>query len=226
MATARSKANLEELQVQHPQQLRIETGNATDPLLAKRVIDTAVKEFKQVDGLILNHGTMDATRISDANVEDWKHAFDVNFFSAITFVSLINLYPQNAHVNLSKVQLAIPLLRKSEGRIVFTSSGVVNHSYASWGAYCASKCALKSLGSTLALEEKNVITMSVAPGVVDTEMQQDIRNKHATIMDEKDSNRFITLHKEGKLFKPEQPGNVIARLVIDGPKELSGEMFR
>ena len=125
-----------------------------------------------------------------------------------------------------KVQLAIPFLRKTEGRIIFTSSGVVNHSYASWGAYCASKCALKSLGATLAVEEKNVTTISVIPGVVDTDMQEDIRNKHATIMDEKDSDRFITLHKEGKLVKPEQPGNVIARLVTTGSKELSGEILR
>ena len=69
-------------------------------------------------------------------------------------------------------------------------------------------------------------TISITPGVVDTDMQGDIRSKHASIMDEKDSNRFITLHKEGNLNKPEQPGNVIARLAINGPKELSGEIFR
>lgn len=120
----------------------------------------------------------------------------------------------------------MPSLRKTRGRIVLTSSGAARHSYAAWGAYGASKAALKSLGDTLAVEEVGITTVSVEPGTVDTDMQKDIREKHAAAMDEKDRKRFSSLREEGKLVKPEQPGNVMARLVLNAPKELSGQAFR
>ena len=85
---------------------------------------------------------------------------------------------------------------------------------------------MKSLGDTLAVEEPDITTFSVEPGTVDTDMQKDIREKHATIMNEKDRQRFLSLHEEGKLAKPEQVGKVMGKLVLDAPKELSGQAFR
>ena len=68
--------------------------------------------------------------------------------------------------------------------------------------------------------------MSVEPGTVDTDMQKDIREKYSAAMDDKDRKRFLGLREEGKLIKPEQPGNVMARLVLDAPQDLSGQTFR
>ena len=109
---------------------------------------------------------------------------------------------------------------------MLTSSGAARHSYSTWGAYAASKAALKSIGDTLAVEEPLVTTVSVEPGTVDTDMQRDIREKYAANMDEQDRKRFLALPQEGRLVKPEQPGNVMARLVLDAPPELSGKAFR
>ena len=79
---------------------------------------------------------------------------------------------------------------------------------------------------TLAVEEPDVTSISIAPGVVDTQMQQDIRNQHSSAMDENDAARFHSLHKEGDLLRPEYPGNVMARLALDPPKKLSGQFLR
>ena len=68
--------------------------------------------------------------------------------------------------------------------------------------------------------------MSIAPGVVDTEMQIELRDRHMHKMDEPDADKFRNLRKEGKMLKPEQPGNVMARLILNAPAELSGQMFR
>jgi hypothetical protein len=78
---------------------------------------------------------------------------------------------------------------------------------------------------TLATEEPNITTVSVRPGVVDTEMQVEVRG-HKSVMDEKDAQKFKTLFEEGKLLKPEQPGNVISRLAVRASKELSGRFLR
>ena len=76
------------------------------------------------------------------------------------------------------------------------------------------------------MEEPDVTSISIRPGVVDTQMQRDVREKHSKTMQEADNVKFHTLHKEGKLLKPEQPGHVMARLVLDAPKPLSGKFLR
>ena len=120
----------------------------------------------------------------------------------------------------------MPTLRKTKGRIILTSSGAASNPYSTWGAYCASKAALKSLAQTLGAEERDVISVSVIPGVIDTEMQANLRTKHISLLDEKDQKKFIGAFKEGKLLRPEQPGHVMARLVLNAPKDLSGQEIR
>lgn len=79
---------------------------------------------------------------------------------------------------------------------------------------------------TLANEEPAVTTLSIRPGVVDTDMQKDIREVHHSSMDAKDAAKFAELKQTGGLLRPEQPGNVMARLVLDAPKELNGSFLR
>lgn len=66
------------------------------------------------------------------------------------------------------------------------------------------------------------MTVAVRPGVVNTEMQQAIRERGAEHMSEKDHARFTGLHAEGKLVEPEQAGAVLASLALRGAKDLSG----
>lgn len=125
-----------------------------------------------------------------------------------------------------KVKAALPELRKSHGRILFTSSGAAVKGTSTWGCYSASKAVLNHLALTLAKEEPGVITIAVRPGVVDTKMQEDLAASQFSTMDKEDADRFRSLKMEGKMLRPEQPGNVIARLVLDAPPELSGRFLK
>lgn len=206
---ARSNELLEEIRARHPAQVRTIAGDVSDTSLLKQALDSTVKEFGQLDGLIINHGTLEpVARVVESEVEDWKRGFDVNFFSAVALV-----------------KIALPALRKTNGRIVFTSSGVAVNGYTAWGAYGATKAALNHLALTLGAEEPEVTTISIRPGVVDTEMQRDIREVHSMSMHEKDVARYLQLHRDGGLLRPEQPGRVIAKLALDGPSELSGKFL-
>ena len=169
----------------------------------------AIRRFHKLDGVIVNHAVLDPVkRVVDTEAEDWRRAYDVNLFSAVAVC-----------------KAAIPELRKMKGTILFTSSGAATGAYPTWGAYGSSKAAMNHLAMTLAVEEKDIITVSVRPGVVDTEMQRDIREKHNTAMDEKDAARFRELKETGGLLRPEQPGHVMAKLVLGAPKELSGKFL-
>lgn len=77
---------------------------------------------------------------------------------------------------------------------------------------------------TLGTEEQNITSVSVRPGVVDTNMQKDIREVHADAMGD-GSEKFKKLHFSGQLLKPEQPGHVIAKLAVGAGKELSGKFL-
>ena len=69
-------------------------------------------------------------------------------------------------------------------------------------------------------------TISIRPGVVDTEMQRELRDVHHTRMDAKDVAKFAGLKRDGGLLAPEMPGHVIAKLALDGPPALTGRFLR
>ena len=81
---------------------------------------------------------------------------------------------------------------------------------------------LNHLALTLSIEEPSVTTISIRPGVVDTEMQREIREVHHERMSEKDREKFAGLKQNGGLLRPEQPGHVIAKLAVAEGKELEG----
>ena len=210
VVVARSKEPLEQLKRQYPDQVQVLAGDLADFGLGQKAHDLATSTWKRLDGLIVNHGILDPVkRVGNTEADEWRHLFDVNLFSAV-----------------SMVKACLPSLRESQGRIVLCSSGAASNAYATWGAYGASKAALNHFALTLATEEPAVTTVSIRPGVVDTDMQKSIREVHRTNMDEKDAAKFHELKQSGGLLKPEQPGHVMARLALDAPKELTGKFLR
>jgi len=205
----RSKDALEKLKAQSPKHVQILPGDLADFSLGQKAVDLALSSFGQIDALIVNHGVLDPiTRIAECNPAEIRKNFDVNFFGAIACV-----------------KAAIPELRKTKGRIVLTSSGAASHGYSTWGAYGSSKAALNHLAFTLKTEEPDIITVSIRPGVVDTEMQRELREVHHDKLDKKDQEKFMNAKADNTLLRPEQPGNVLARLALGAPKNLSGQFL-
>lgn len=62
----------------------------------------------------------------------------------------------------------------------------------------ASKAAINHLARTLAKEEPSITTLAIRPGMVDTQMQTDIRGKYLQNMDEDDQAKFTGAHEEGE----------------------------
>ena len=95
---------------------------------------------------------------------------------------------------------------KNEFSLVNISSGAANRAIASWAAYCASKVALNMLSETFFLEERELgfspKVYAVAPGVIDTEMQAQIRSTDIEMFSAVD--KFKELKEEGALFSPEE----------------------
>jgi NAD(P)-dependent dehydrogenase (short-subunit alcohol dehydrogenase family) len=85
---------------------------------------------------------------------------------------------------------------------------------------------MNHLAKTLRSEEPDIVAVAVRPGTVDTDMQKSLRNEYAELMDAEDKAKFANLKKNGQLLRPDQPGNVMARLALNAPTRLSGQFLR
>src|SRR5690242_15914154 len=100
-----------------------------------------------------------------------------------------------------------------ERRVLHVSSGAARKAYAGWSIYCATKAGLDHHARCVALDRTpGLLISSVAPGVVDTEMQAEIRAS----TDERfpDRPRFIALHRDKALPTADRTGGRLAAYLL------------
>ena len=102
----------------------------------------------------------------------------------------------------------IPKLKEFEGpkRIVNISSGAGRNAYEGWGTYCTTKAGLDHFSRVVAFEQANVEhpvdIVSIAPGIIDTGMQETIRASGEEAFPFLD--QFIDYKEQGLLSSAEQ----------------------
>jgi NAD(P)-dependent dehydrogenase (short-subunit alcohol dehydrogenase family) len=86
---------------------------------------------------------------------------------------LDQVYRVNVFGPLRLIQLALPLLEASNGRIVNVTSDAGVEGYEGWGGYGSSKAALEQLSNVLAAEHPALRVYWVDPGDMNTRMHQE-----------------------------------------------------
>lgn len=104
-----------------------------------------------------------------------------------------------APLMLSSAVAAIP--NAGEKRVLHVSSGAGRSAYPGWSVYCATKAALDHHARAAVLDQTPGLRIcSLAPGVIDTDMQAEIR---ATPLEQFPiRERFDALKREGHLSSP------------------------
>ena len=170
-------------------------------------IKEAVEKLGRVDGAIHNAGTVDPIGpIAEAPLQTWLNAWQVNVAGAF-------------HLTKS----LLPALRESQGRVVTVGTGASQQPIAGWSAYCTTKAALLMFTRVLAAEEPAVTSLSMTPGVVDTAMQERIREKGPEGMPKQLADYFLSLPASGQLVAPQVPARALATLVLKAPREWTGQ---
>jgi benzil reductase ((S)-benzoin forming) len=109
-------------------------------------------------------------------------------------------------------------------RIVNISSGAGRRPMSGWSAYCASKAGLDMASRVVALEagarSPPVEVVSLAPGVIDTDMQATVRSKSPE--DFADVERFRQMKAEGTLRSAADVAGEILR--AEGEGRLKGDV--
>ena len=97
-------------------------------------------------------------------------------------------------------------------RVLHVSSGAARNPYAGWSVYCASKAALDQHARAVALDDVPGLRIcSVAPGVLDTAMQAQIRATDAADFPQR--GRFEALQAHGQLASPEDCAARLLQLI-------------
>ncbi len=95
---------------------------------------------------------------------------------------------------------------KGTKRIVNISSGAGRNAYQGWGTYCATKAGLDHFSRVVAMEQENaenpVNIVSIAPGIIDTGMQETIRASDEATFPLLD--KFIDYKEQGLLSSAEE----------------------
>ena len=184
-------------------------GDLTQGEVCRRLVATAIEETGRLDAVINNAGILEPIgTISQSDPQEWERNLAINLMAPVRLA-----------------QAALPHLRPSRGRIINVSSGAAVHPVFAWGAYCVAKAGLNQLTRQLAAEEDEVTALAIRPGVVDTEMQAQIRQQGAASMPEEVYERFVRYHEEGELLPPALPGRALAVLALYAPPSWSGEVL-
>jgi benzil reductase ((S)-benzoin forming) len=104
-----------------------------------------------------------------------------------------------------------------EKKIINVSSGAGKKPFHGWGPYCSSKAGLDMMTQCIGLEEQNkeypVKIMSFGPGIMDTDLQKEIRStKEEDFILVPD---FIKFQEEGKLLSADTVADVVLRLLFE-----------
>jgi NAD(P)-dependent dehydrogenase (short-subunit alcohol dehydrogenase family) len=99
--------------------------------------------------------------------------------------------------------LAAAAVDASDRRIVHISSGAARNAYSGWSIYCATKAALDHHARAVTLDANRALRIcSLAPGVIDTDMQAEIRGSGEEQFPMR--LKFEDLKRNGQLSTPEQ----------------------
>jgi len=129
---------------------------------------------------------------------------------------------KNINVNLiAPMLLTAHFLNRSaslkvDKRIINISSGAGKKPYHGWACYCTAKAGIDMFTQSVALEQQDQThparILSLAPGVVDTDMQQYIRNVNEK--DFRQRQKFLNLKAQDKLLAPEKVARIIMQLLL------------
>ena len=168
------------------------------------------EQFGWIAGIVHNAGTIfPINSMASSDMAQWTHSIQANLIGVQDLT-----------------QRLMPLLGGPEqSRITTISSGASLRPVQSWSAYCVSKAGLDMWAKCLAAEgaDSNISAIAVAPGVVDTGMQSDIRSANPEQFPSHGD--FVSLYTDGHLTQSKDVAAQLCPLILNHSMEQSGQRF-
>ncbi len=142
-------------------------ADVADPEQVEEIVESALDQFSRIDILINNAAVIwPVEELAETDPDEWTYNIQVNLLGP--FYLMRNVLPV--------------MLDQHYGRIVNVSSGAAINPIMGASAYSAAKAALDVLTRATALElaDTGVTVNSLHPGMMDTDMQGDLRSVDTT----------------------------------------------
>jgi len=195
---------------------------------------TALQATAAAAGATLEQWAMDIGHDigAAARLEAWLHRHRPQQYSGVALINNAGIIGRVGSLTLSsaeeiaavlRINLEAPMLLTTaflratrdwaiDKRVLNISSGAAQRPITGWASYCASKAGLDMFSRTTAQDEALLPNpariVSLAPGVIDTDMQAQLRSADGAGFP--DQQRFVGYHAEGQLV----PAAEAARRVL------------
>lgn len=200
LAVARRGELLESLRANFPEHIRVVVADIATSTGREKILN-AVKETQQLRWYLINNAAVaNPALLADMTEKHWDDHFNINVKAVVFLVKLLRFY-------------------LVEGRILSISTGLAHSSMQGLMAYGASKAALLAVTDCLSLELENdrIKCASLLTGIVDTPMQERLRNYSKEIFPK--TVIFKEFAETKSLYSPTVVAEFIIRVLLDSDDE-------
>jgi 3-oxoacyl-[acyl-carrier protein] reductase len=178
-------------------------ADVTKPEDAQRCAEDVQKTWGRLDILVNNAGIIRDDLFVRLEPDDWNKVLQTNLGGTYNFCRAV----------------AYTMMKQRKGRIINVSSVAAEHTNPGQTNYAASKGAINSFTRALAVElaSRNVTVNAIAPGFIETEMTEAVRNKAGDII-----KKMIPMRRLGV---PEDIAKVAVFLASDESSYITGQVL-
>jgi 3-oxoacyl-[acyl-carrier protein] reductase len=175
-----------------------------------KVVERALSIFDRIDILMNNAAIVGPVKpIYEIKENEWNKVLGINLKGALLFSRAV-----------------IPsMAQQRKGKIINVTSGLGEMTMPLFGAYSVAKAGLIHFTKSLSEEVKNynIQVNGMDPGVMDTRMQDEVRNLGPGILGAEIYGEFVEMKKRGLLMPPEKIASLAVFLASRESNHITGE---
>jgi len=187
--------------------LKVDISRSTD---VEEAVDKAQSHFGKIDILMNNAAVIGPVRpLFEVDEGDWNICMDINLKGTFLFSKAVIPY----------------MIRQKKGKIINVTSGLGVMAMPLFGGYSIAKAGVIHLTKLLAEELKahNIQVNGLDPGVMDTRMQEELRNLGPEVLGDKIYAEFSGFKEKGLLKPPERVAKLAVFLASEESNSITGE---
>jgi NAD(P)-dependent dehydrogenase (short-subunit alcohol dehydrogenase family)/uncharacterized protein (DUF1499 family) len=186
-------------------------GDMGRPEDVKRTVATALESFGRIDILMNNASIITPLKPCHEITEDeWRYALDIDLMAPILLAR----------------EVSPAMIGQGGGKIINVTSGLAKIALSPFAAYSVAKAGLNHLTRIMALELKkhNIQVNGIDPGLMDTRMQEVIRNAGEEALGANVHRRFVNYLEGGFLKPPEKSARLALFLASSESDNVTGKI--